>query len=146
MNSVQVIGNLTKDPQVRATKTGKTVASFSVAVNRKYVSPQGEEKEATDFVNVTAWGQLAAAVGNKLKKGSKVFVEGRFTTRTYETQAGEKRYISEVNANFIALPIIQGRASAEFQPGDAAVFNRFGNPTKESQNYDQGSFGEDAPF
>lgn len=68
MNSVQVLGNLTRDPQIRATKTGRAVASFSIAVNRAYTTPQGEKKELTEFINVVAWGDLAEAVGNKLKR------------------------------------------------------------------------------
>lgn len=69
MNSVQIIGNLGKDPVLRATKTGRAVASLSVAVNRTFMSPQGEQREITDWVNVTAWGSLAEAAGNQLRKG-----------------------------------------------------------------------------
>lgn len=108
MNTVQILGNLGKDPDIRATNTGKTVASFSVAVSRKYTTPQGEEKELTDWVNVVAWGNLAEAVGNQLKKGSRVFVEGRYSTRSYEDKNGQKRYVTEVIANMIAKPLEQG--------------------------------------
>ena len=59
MNSVQVMGNLARDPQIRATKTGRAVASFSIAVNRNYTTPQGEQRELTDWINVVAWGNLA---------------------------------------------------------------------------------------
>ena len=116
MNSVQILGNLTRDPQIRATKTGKSVASFSVAVSRSFVTPQGEQREMTDFINVVAWGYLADAVGNQLHKGSRVFVEGRYSTRTYEAQDGTKRYVTEVNANLIAIPL--GSARAVSQPQD----------------------------
>ena len=58
MNSVQVMGNLARDPQIRATKTGRAVASFSIAVNRNYTTPQGEQRELTDWINVVAWGNL----------------------------------------------------------------------------------------
>ena len=85
MNSVQVMGNLARDPQIRATKTGRAVASFSIAVNRNYTTPQGEQRELTDWINVVAWGNLAEAVGNQLKKGTRVFVEGRYSTRSYDT-------------------------------------------------------------
>ena len=105
MNSVQVLGTLTRDPQIRATKTGRAVASFSIAVNRSYITPQGEQKELTDFINVVAWGTLAEAVGNQLKKGTRVFVEGRYATRSYEAQDGSRRYVTEVVANMIALPL-----------------------------------------
>ena len=105
MNSVQVLGNLTRDPQIRATKTGRAVASFSIAVNRSYTTPQGETRELTDFINVVAWGGLAEAVGNQLKKGTRVFVEGRYSTRNYEAQDGSRRYATEVAANLIAIPL-----------------------------------------
>ena len=105
MNSVQVLGNLTRDPQIRVTKTGRTVASFSVAVNRSYTTPQGETRELTDFINVVAWGGLAEAVGNQLKKGTRVFVEGRYSNRNYEAQDGSRRYATEVAANLIAIPL-----------------------------------------
>lgn len=140
MNSVEIIGNLTRDPQMRATKSGKSVASFSVAVNRKYTAPDGTEKEAADFVNVVAWGALADAVGNQLKKGSRVFIEGRYTTRTYESQQGGKKYITEVNANMIAIPLDIR------QQRDASGFNQFGNPIHEEQKYSQSGFGDDVPF
>lgn len=70
MNSVQVMGNLARDPVVRATKTGRAMASFTVAVNRSFTTPQGEQREITDWINVVAWGNLAEAVGNQLKKGA----------------------------------------------------------------------------
>lgn len=148
MNSVQIMGNLTRDPQMRATKTGKSVASFSVAVNRTYSMPNGEQRELTDFVNVVAWGSLAEAVGNQLRKGTRVFVEGRYSSRSYETQSGEKRYITEVNANVIALPIgMQHAAQPAAQDGAGFAqpsgfnqskgnFNQFGSPRTD----------EDIPF
>ena len=108
MNTVQILGNLGKEPDIRATGTGKTVASYSVAVKRKYTTQQGEVKELTDWINVVAWGNLAEAVGNQLKKGSRVFVEGRYSTRSYEDKSGNKRYVTEVIANMIAKPLEQG--------------------------------------
>ncbi|WP_276901561.1 single-stranded DNA-binding protein [Dialister micraerophilus] len=105
MNTVQILGNLGKEPEIRATSTGKTVASFSIAVKRKYTTQQGEGKELTDWINVVAWGNLAEAVGNELQKGDRVFVEGRYSTRSYEDKSGQKRYITEVIANTIAKPI-----------------------------------------
>ena len=125
MNSVQVLGNLTRDPQIRVTKTGRTVASFSVAVNRSYTTPQGETRELTDFINVVAWGGLAEAVGNQLKKGTRVFVEGRYSTRNYEAQDGSRRYVTEVVANMIARPL-DTRQEAQH-----ADFSQFGTAEPE---------------
>ena len=112
MNSVQILGNLGRDPIIRATKTGRSVASFSVAASRNYTTPQGEQRELTDWINVVAWGPLAEAVGNQLKKGSRVFVEGRISSRSYDAQDGTKRYVTEVVANTIAVPIGTPRSSS----------------------------------
>ena len=159
MNSVQILGNLTRDPQIRATKTGRSVASFSVAVSRNFVTPQGEQREMTDFINVVAWGYLADAVGNQLHKGSRVFVEGRYSTRTYEAQDGTKRYVTEVNANMIALPLGTGRQSQQPQDmgynevkgyqGTQDGFEQPGGYNRPAGNFSQ--FGspkadEDIPF
>ena len=123
LNSVQVLGNLTRDPQIRATKTGRAVASFSIAVNRSYTTPQGEKKELTDFINVVAWGTLAESVGNHLKKGTRVFVEGRYATRSYEAQDGSRRYVTEVVANLIALPLV---THIKTETGTAVDWSQFG--------------------
>ena len=89
MNSVQILGNLARDPEVRFTKTGRAVATFTVAATNTYVdSTTNETKEQTAFINVVAWGKLGEAAGN-LRKGSRCFVEGRLQTRSYETQDGQ---------------------------------------------------------
>lgn len=121
MNSVQILGNLGRDPIIRATKTGRSVASFSVAVSRNYTTPQGEQRELTDWINVVAWGPLAEAVGNQLKKGSRVFVEGRISSRSYDAQDGTKRYVTEVVANTIAVPIGTPRSSS-YSPQQGGSF------------------------
>lgn len=105
MNTVQITGNLAKDPVIRATKTGKAVASFSVGVSKKITKMNGDILDLTDWINVTAWGNLAEAVGNELTKGSYVFIEGRYSTRSYDTPDGQRRYVTEVVANMIAKPI-----------------------------------------
>ena len=105
MNQVEIVGNLTKDPVIKATSTGKMMARFSVAVDRSYTTLGGETKTLTDFITVVAWGQTAEAAGNYLKKGSRVFVLGRYTNRTWDTPEGIRKYITEVNTNFIACPL-----------------------------------------
>lgn len=140
MNSVQVLGNLTRDPQIRATKTGRAVASFSIAVNRSYTTPQGETRELTDFINVVAWGGLAEAVGNKLKKGTRVFVEGRYSTRSYEAQDGSRRYVTEVVANLIAIPL-QTKNTGNNISQAKGDFSQFG-----TMEPDTGTTSEQIPF
>ena len=82
MNSVQLLGNLARDPEIRFTKTGKAVAMFTVACTRTYI-PAGsaEQRELTDFIPCVAWGNLAESCGNNLAKGKRVFVEGRISVR-----------------------------------------------------------------
>ena len=101
MNTTQILGNLTRDPEVRFTKSGKAVATFTVAATNTYVdSATNETKEQTAFINVVAWGKLGESAGN-LHKGNRCFVEGRLQTRSYEAQDGQKRYVTEVVANFV---------------------------------------------
>ena len=101
MNSVQILGNLARDVEVRYTQSGKAVATFTVAATNTYIVPTtNEAKEQTAFINCVAWGKLGEAAGG-LRKGNRCFVEGRLNTRSYETQDGQKRYVTEVVANFV---------------------------------------------
>lgn len=109
MNTVQILGNLTRDPEVRYTQSGKAVATFNVAAGNTFTSSDGETKEQTAFINCVAWGKLGESVGN-LRKGNRAFVEGRLQTRSYETQDGQKRYVTEVVANFVGTSLMNGDA------------------------------------
>ena len=125
MNTVQILGNLTRDPEVRYMNSGKAVATFNVAASNTFTSSDGETKEQTAFINCVAWGKLAESIGN-LRKGNRAFVEGRLQTRSYETQDGQKRYVTEVVANFVGTSLINDDAiSSNFdsfeQPQDENV-------------------------
>lgn len=110
MNTVQILGNLARDPELRFTKTGRAVATFTVAATNTYIdSATNETKEQTAFINCVAWGKLGESVGN-LKKGNRVFVEGRIQTRSYDTQDGQKRYVTEVVAGFIGTSLMNDDA------------------------------------
>ena len=101
MNNVQLIGNLVRDAELTFTKNGKMVARFTIAASNEYVDKStGEVKEQTAYVNCVAWKKLGENVG-KLIKGNRCIVNGRLQTRSYETKEGEKRYITEVVADFI---------------------------------------------
>ena len=115
MNTVQILGNLTRDPEVRYTQSGRAVATFTVAATNTYIdSATNETKEQTSFINVVAWGKLGESVGN-LHKGNRCFVEGRLQTRSYETQDGQKRYVTEVVANFAGTSLTNDEnASSNF--------------------------------
>jgi len=95
LNKVMLIGNLTRDPEMRYTPQGNAVASFVIATNREWVT-QGEKKQSVDFHNVVAWNKLAEICGQLLKKGVKVFVEGRLQTRDWTDNGGVKKYKTEI--------------------------------------------------
>lgn len=114
MNTVQIMGNLTRDPEVRYTQSGKAVATFNVAASNTYIDSNNETKEQTAFVNCVAWGKQGEGVGN-LRKGNRCFVEGRLQTRSYETTDGQKRYVTEVVANFVGTSLTNDEtASSNF--------------------------------
>lgn len=101
MNTVQILGNLARDPELRFTKTGRAVATFTVATTNAYInSATNETKEQTAFINCVAWGKTGESVGG-CKKGERLFVEGRLQTRSYEDSNGQKKYVTEVVANFV---------------------------------------------
>lgn len=134
MNTISIDGRLTRDAAYRTTTTGKGVTSFSVAVNHK-ITVNGQEKELAEFVNVVVWGYQAEPAGN-LKKGARVFVEGRLQSRTYEDKTGQKRYITEVNANLVAIPLQGANAGQAPAPMYGAQqsrgnFERFGAPVQD---------------
>ncbi len=98
LNKVLLIGNLTRDPELRYIPSGTAVANFSLATNRVYVTSSGEKKQETCFVRVVVWGKVAETCGEYLSKGSPVFVEGRLQYRSWDTPSGEKRNTLEVRA------------------------------------------------
>ncbi len=97
-NNVTLVGNLTRDPELRFTQSGRGVASFGLAVNRRY-QMNGEWQEETSFFNVVAWGDLGENASASLNKGSRIVVTGRLQQREYETREGEKRTVVEIIAD-----------------------------------------------
>ncbi len=96
LNKAMIIGNITRDPEVRKTPNGQTVASFGVATNRRWTDQAGQKQEQVEYHNIVAWRRLAEIVGQYLKKGSKVYIEGRIQTRSWDDQSGTKRYKTEI--------------------------------------------------
>jgi single-strand DNA-binding protein len=104
LNKAMIIGNLTRDPELRNTPAGAQVATFSVATNFIWNDASGQRQERVEFHNIVAWKRLAEICGQYLRKGSKVFVEGRLQTRDWVGQDGIKRYRTEIVAeNMIML-------------------------------------------
>lgn len=111
MNTVQILGNLARDPEVRYTQSGRAVATFTVAATNTYIdSTTNETKEQTAFINCVAWGKLGEAVGN-YRKGNRLFVEGRIQTRSYEDSNGQKKYVTEVIASFVGVSALNDTAT-----------------------------------
>ncbi len=98
-NNVTLVGNLTRDPELRYTPSGAPVVKFGLAVNRSYTNRAGERVEHTDFFNVTAWRTLAENIAESCKTGIRVVVSGRITSRSWETEEGQKRTAVEIDAD-----------------------------------------------
>lgn len=123
LNRVFLIGNLTRDPELRYIPSGTAVATFTIAVNRAYTNTQtGEKKEEVSFLRVVVWARRAELCGEFLSKGSPVFVEGRLQSRNWEDKSGQKRSTVEVIANniqFLGRP--KGAAAADVPDQGQAV-------------------------
>lgn len=102
VNQVILMGNLTRDPEVRQTPGGQSVCSFSLALNRSYQDKSGQWQEATDYIDVVAWGPLGERVAQYLNKGRRCLVQGRLQSRSWE-QDGQKRSKVEVLANDVTF-------------------------------------------
>lgn len=121
MNKVILIGNLTKDPDVRTTGSGTSVCTFRIAVSRRFANQQGERM--SDFFDVVAWRQLADLCGRYLAKGRKVAVVGELQNRSYDAKDGTKQYVTEVVAESVEFLTPKGTgASAPAHVPDASDF------------------------
>lgn len=114
VNQVILMGNLTRDPETRQTPSGQSVTSFSLALNRSYKDQSGEWQEATDYIDVVAWGPLGERVAQYVTKGRRVLVQGRLQSRAWE-QDGQKRSKVEVLANDVTF--LDGRGDSEGSQG-----------------------------
>jgi single-strand DNA-binding protein len=102
LNKVMVIGNVGRDPEMRFTANGSAVTTFSVAANRRYSKQDGEWAEETEWFNIVTWNQLAERCSQNIQKGSRVYVEGRLQTRSWDGQDGQRHYRTEVIANTVS--------------------------------------------
>lgn len=117
LNKVFIMGNLTRDPELRYVPSGTAVATFTIAVNRVYTSQAGEKKEEVSFIRIVVWGRRAEVCGEYLSKGSPLFVEGRLQSRSWEGQDGQKRNTIEVIADNVQF--LRGAAGEKVQGGVA---------------------------
>ena len=147
LNKAQVIGNLTRDPEVRQTPNGQTVATIGIATNRRWKNQAGETQEDVEFHSIVVWGKLAEICQQYLKKGSKAYFEGRLKTRNWEDPDGKKNYRTEIIAeNMIMLDSRGGSAAggvdaaSQENSHDAAAENQTPPPEEEEVKID------DLPF
>jgi single-strand DNA-binding protein len=117
-NQVILMGNLTRDPELRQTPTGQNVCSFSLALNRSYKDSGGEWQEATDYIDIVAWGPLGERVSQYLSKGRRCLVQGRIQSRSWE-QDGQKRNKVEVLANDVTF--LDGRNDGDGGEGGSSA-------------------------
>ena len=135
VNKVILIGNLGSDPEVKYTPTGVAVANVSLATNETWNDKSGERQERTEWHRLVIWRKLAEIVGQYLKKGSKIYVEGRLETRSWDDQSGQKRYTTEVVVN--DLQMLDGRG--DFSDGGQ------GDPPMPSMGQESSGGGGFAP-
>ena len=114
LNKVQLIGNLTRDPELRTTPNGATVCTYGIATNSVWRTSDGVLEESTEFHNIVSWNKLAEICEKLLKKGMKVYVEGELRTRTWEDESGQKRWKTEIKiSDMIVLSRGRGRDNEE---------------------------------
>lgn len=121
VNRAEVLGNVTRDPEMRTTTSGRNVLTLGVATNESWKDKaSGERKDRTEFHNVVIWGELAEQAGRNLKKGMKVYVSGRVQTRSWETQAGAKRTTTEIIADMVTMVGVKNDVASESIQTDGA--------------------------
>lgn len=121
LNKAFIIGNMTRDPELKALPSGSKVASFGVATNRVYKDKDGNRQEAAEFHNIVAFGRLGELCAQYLKKGSQVLVEGRIQTRSWEAQDGSKKYRTEIIADNVQFGSRAGSGGQGAAPGSGAA-------------------------
>jgi single-strand DNA-binding protein len=150
LNRATVLGNLTRDPELRQTPNGQSVCSFGVATNRAWNGSDGKRQEQTEFHNVVAWGKLAEICGQYLTKGKKVYIEGRLQTRDWEGQDGVRRYRTEIVAENMIMLDRSGAPAGQSSAPQSAGSESFTPPPAPDDvppvNMDDEIKVEDIPF
>ena len=142
LNRVELIGNLTRDPELKTFPTGGELATFSIATNYSYKDDQGERHDKPEYHNIVCFSKLTQVITKYLRKGSKVFIEGRLQTRSWEAEDGSKRYMTEI-VLLQLLMLSSKREGGEQEPRDQAP-----PPTAEQAPFVQEDAAtlEDLPF
>jgi single-strand DNA-binding protein len=148
VNKVILIGNLGKDPEIKYTPSGTAVAKFSLATNERYKDKSGNWQDRTEWHNIVAWQRLAEIVGEYVKKGSKIYIEGRLQTSSWDDkESGQKRYKTEVIANDLVLLSGRGEEGEGRSRGAAASGDHYDQRTPEGDHSQAAQItDEDIPF
>ena len=131
VNKAILIGNLGRDPEVRRTPGGQSVASFTLATTERYTDKTGQKKDRTEWHNIVAWGRLAELAGQYLKKGRTTYLEGRITNRSWDDKDGNKRYRSEIVAMTIQFLGTPGTGGAQTRQSDSVMPETQASPSNE---------------
>ena len=142
VNKATLIGNLTKDPELRQTPNGTSVCSFTIATNHSWKDANGAKQEKPEYHNIVAWGKLAEICGNYLTKGRKVYLEGRIQTRDWEGEDGIKRYRTEIIAENMVM--LGGRSDMDSNSGSDNYDSQMHSSMPQNEN-DEISI-DDLPF
>jgi len=141
LNKAMIIGRLTRDPETKTIPSGQAVTTFSVATNFTWTDQSGQKQERVEYHNVVAWRKLAEIMGKFLKKGSRIYLDGRLQTRSWEDQTGQKKYRTEITADNMIMLDRPNTIQSEEQP----TTEKEASPPKDSSSEEEINV-EDIPF
>lgn len=142
VNKVILLGNLGKDPEVRAIDNGRKVARFTLATTESYRNQQGERVDQTEWHNVVFWGPVVDVIEKYLKKGNQVYIEGKISNRSYDDKDGVKKYITEITGNNLTL--VGGKGSSGESSDGSGSNNDYSSSSQPSSA--AASASDDLPF
>jgi single-strand DNA-binding protein len=145
VNKVILLGNVGKDPEMRATNTGMAIAQFSIATSERFKDATGNQAERTEWHNLVAFGKTAEIIRDYVKKGSKLYIEGSLRTSSWDDKtSGQKRYKTEVIVNDVSLLSGKGEGGGEYSRGSTASFDQ--SPPADDYSQATQITDDDIPF
>lgn len=145
LNRATILGRLTRDPELKTTPSGKSVATFSVATSRVWTDQSGQKQTQSEYHNIVIWGKMAEVAGQYLRKASRVYIEGRIQTRDWTPQDGIKRYRTEIIAENMIM--LDSKGSAPMSSSSGSSTNSFPPPSVTSEEVIEEEIKvEDIPF
>ncbi|MFA6082371.1 MAG: single-stranded DNA-binding protein [Patescibacteria group bacterium] len=136
LNRAQILGNLTRDPELKSTPSGQMVTSFSIATNRSWQNPDGTRQDAVEYHDIVAWGKLAEISSQILAKGKQAYVEGRLQTRSWDSQDGQKRQKTEIVAENIIATGSRGERDIKMSDDSVQSSPNVGKPERKDKKDD----------